>query len=153
MTDRVAGISSALPAPMTARATISQAGLVAKAPAPEAAPNSASPATRVFRGPRTVGQRAAREERAGEDQGVGARHPLQFGGGRAQAVDRVGERGDGDVQDRGVQPDQHLGAHHDQENGPGPGRDGLLFRLLRPVRGGHRLPPSSAVSPLSSRSA
>jgi len=52
MTDRVAGISSALPAPMTARATISQAGLVAKAPAPEAAPNSASPAMSVFRGPK-----------------------------------------------------------------------------------------------------
>lgn len=52
MTERVAGISRALPAPMKARATISQAAFPANAPAPEAAPNSARPARSVVRGPK-----------------------------------------------------------------------------------------------------
>ena len=126
--DSAAGEMSAAPRPCAARAAMSQTSLWARPPSEgrgreedQAGHEQAPPAEQV-------GQPAAEQEEAAEGQRVGVDDPGQV---VLAEVQRAADRGQRDVDDRGVEDDDEL--RHRQE------REGEALRaglLLRGHRGG-----------------
>ena len=112
--DRVAGMISAPPMPMNARAPMSAPAEPLKAATTEPTPKIGQAGGQGAAAAELVAEGAGGEQEAGEDQDVGVDDPLLLAGGGVQVLD---ERGQGDVQDGGVEADDEQA---DAEHGERP---------------------------------
>ena len=69
------------------------------------------------------------EQQPGEDQRVGVDGPLQLALAGAEAVHRVGQRAQGDVEDRVVEDDHEEADHQHPEDRPPPRVSGVVVQL------------------------
>ena len=80
------------------------------------------------RRPPVIGQAAAEQERAAEEDGVRRDHPLQA---RLREVEIRLDRRQGDVHDRDVEDDHELCGDDHRESQPAPGVDVLFAYVQR----------------------
>ena len=112
--ESAAGEMIAAPRPCAARAAISWPSVEEKPAASEATATSSSPRHEDFAPAEQVGRAAAEQEEAAEGEDVGVDDPGQVLLGE---VERVADRRQGDVDDRGVEDDDELGRGQ-QDQGP-----------------------------------
>ena len=110
MIDSAAGETIAAPRPWTARAAISHASDWARPPASEASENSDEPDHEHPPAPHQVGEAAAEQQEAAEGERVGVDDPREVVLGEVQGA---ADRGQRDVDDRGVDHDDEL-RHREQ---------------------------------------
>ena len=123
MIDSVEGMMKAPPTPIRARVAISIAGEVASAERPEPRPKTARPKRERPLAAEAVAESTRGEQQAGEDEHVRVDDPLQLGAGCAEVVLQRGER---DVEDGVVEPDDEQRRGEDDEGPPALRHDGLL---------------------------
>ena len=114
--DRVVGMMSAPPTPMTPRPAMSAVVVPASALSTEPARKVTSPAASAAPAPEAVAEAPGGEQEPGEHDGVGGDDPLQLGG-----ATRRGRRtilGQGDVDDRVVDRGDEQGEHEDAQDPP-----------------------------------
>ena len=87
--DSVAGMMSAAPTPITARAAIELTDAAANAAAADATPNTTRPTSSVRRAAVAVAERAREEQQTGEHEGVRVDDPLQLADARAELARRA----------------------------------------------------------------
>ena len=133
--DSVAGMISAAPMPMTARAAISARHAVGERGRGRRRAEHDQPDGERALAPEAVAQAPGRQEQPGEDQRVGVDDPLQVADARAEVAH---EGGEGDVDDRVVDDDhEQTHAEHEQRE-PAAVVDPLVLavRALSVVHGG-----------------
>ena len=116
ISDSVAGITNAAPAPCTARPTITISAEPARPLTSDPRPKIAEPDQQRALAAEAVAERTGREQQPGEDEGVRVDDPLQHRGAR---VEVALQRRQGDVQRRHRHHDHdERQAQHSEEEPP-----------------------------------
>ena len=100
MIDRVVGMISAPPMPISALVTMSMFGRLCKRGRERRASEDGQPGRECTAAAEAIAERAHREQEAGEDEGVGVDDPLQLAAGRVEIALDCGKS---DVEDRVVE--------------------------------------------------
>ena len=112
--DRVVGKMTAAPTPIAARAAIRPSAVFTWAATADVIANSGEPGAEPAASAEAVGQAACRQHQSGHDQGVGVDDPLQL---RGVGVEFARQRGQGDVDDGGVDADDEDAQADERERG------------------------------------
>ena len=111
---RVVGKMTAAPTPIAARAAIRPSAVFTWAATADVIANSGEAGAEPAPSAVAVGQAARRQQQAGHDQGVGVDDPLQL---RGVGVEFARQRGQGDVDDGGVDADDEDAQADDRKRG------------------------------------